>query len=52
MYFDTEDGYNQDNYPDLTPDELITMMKEDFIDTVRKQWDDAEIMEALVVIPD
>ena len=52
MYFDDEDAYSQDNYPDLTEDEIIRMMKEDFIDTVRKQWDDEELMEALVVIPD
>lgn len=52
MYFDDEDSYSQEEYPDLSPDEIVTMMKEDFIDTIRKQWDDEEIMEALVVIPD
>ena len=52
IYFDDEDSYSQEEYPELTPDESIQMMKEDFIDTIRKQWDDEEIMEALVVIPD
>ena len=49
MYFDDEDSYSQEAYPDLTPDEIVTMMKEDFIDTIRKQWDDEEIMEAIEV---
>jgi hypothetical protein len=25
-------------------------MKEDFLDTIRKQWDDQEIMEAIEVV--
>jgi hypothetical protein len=50
MYFDDEDGYSQEDYPDLTPDEIITIMKEDFLDTIRKQWDDEEIMEAIEVV--
>lgn len=50
MYFDEEDSYSQDAYPDLTPDQIITIMKEDFIDTIRKQWNDEEIMEALEVV--
>jgi hypothetical protein len=49
MYFDDEDSYSQEAYPDLTSDEIVTMMKEDFIDTIRKQWDDEEIMEAIEV---
>ena len=49
MYFDTEDGYNQEDYPHLTQEQIIEMMKEDFIDTVRKQWDDEEFKEALEV---
>jgi len=36
MYFDDEDGYSQEDYPELTPDEIITIMKEDFLDTIRK----------------
>jgi hypothetical protein len=52
MYFDDEDAYSQDNYPDLTEDEIIRMMKEDFVDTILKQWSWEELMESLVVIPD
>jgi hypothetical protein len=52
MYFDTEDGYNQESYPDLTEDELITMMKEDFVDTILKQWSWEELMDSLVVTPE
>jgi len=52
MYFDDEDGYSQEDYPELTPDEIITIMKEDFLDTIRKQWDDEEIMEAIEVAND
>jgi len=50
MFFDDEDGYSQEDYPDLTPDEITTIMKEDFIETIRKQWNDDEILEALEVI--
>ena len=49
MYFDDEDGYSQEDYPDLTPDEIIKIMKYDFIDTIQKQWSDEEIMEAIEV---
>jgi len=50
MYFDNEDSYSQEAYPELTPDEIITIMKEDFLDTIRKQWNDEEIMEAIEVV--
>ena len=50
MYFDEEDSYSQEAYPDLTQDQIITIMKEDFLDTIRKQWDDQEIMEAIEVV--
>jgi hypothetical protein len=52
MYFDTEDGYNQETYPDLTPDEIVMMMKEDFLDTILKQWSWEELMETIVVMED
>lgn len=50
MFFDDEDGYSQDDYPDLTPEQIVTIMKEDFVDTIRKQWNDEEILEALEVV--
>jgi hypothetical protein len=48
MYFDEEEYAGM--YPDLSEAELITMFKEDFIDTVQKQWDDEEFKEALEVV--
>ena len=52
MSFDTDDGYNADEYPDLSPEEIIQVMKEDFIDTVYKQWDSQELLDALEVVKD
>ena len=52
MYFDDEDSYSQEAYPDLTPDEIVTMMKEDFVDTILKQWNWEELMEAIEVSND
>lgn len=52
MYFDDEDSYSQEAYPDLTPDEIVTMMKEDFVDTILKQWNWEELMEAIEVVED
>lgn len=48
MYFD-EDEYKS-NYPDLSDEQIITMFKEDFVDTVYKQWTDEDVMEALEVV--
>jgi len=50
MYFD-EDTYF-DEYPDLTENEQVLMMKQDFIDTIVKQWDYDEQMEAIEVADD
>lgn len=50
MYFD-EDTYF-DEYPDLTESEQLLMMKGDFIDTIQKQWDYEEMIEAIEVVKD
>lgn len=50
MYFDDEEY--KSNYPDLSEDEIIRMFKEDFIDTVYKQWTDEDVYEALEVTQD
>jgi hypothetical protein len=52
MYFDTDDGYSAEENPELSPEEIIQMMKEDFIDTVYKQWDSQELLDALEVVKD
>jgi hypothetical protein len=52
MYFDTEYNYSQETHPDLTPDEIVIMMKEDFLDTILKQWSWEELMETIVVMED
>ena len=43
MYFD-EDEYRE-NYPDLDRDDLIRLFKEDFVDTVQKQWTYNDLFE-------
>lgn len=48
MYFDEEEYAGM--YPELSQEQLIVMFKEDFIDTVQKQWDDEEFKEALEVV--
>ena len=48
MYFD-EDEYKS-NYPDLDRDDLITLFKEDFVDTVKKQWTYNDLFESLEVV--
>lgn len=50
MYFDDEEY--KSNYPDLSEDELIRMFKEDFIDTIYKQWTDEEVFYELEVAQD
>ena len=47
MYFD-EDEYRE-NYPDLDRDDLIRLFKEDFVDTVQKQWTYHDLFESLEV---
>ncbi len=47
MYFDDEE-YSS-NYPDLSEDNLIRMFKEDFVETIRKEWNDEEIIDSLEV---
>ena len=50
MYFD-EDEYKS-NYPDLDNDDLITLFKEDFVDTVQKQWTYNDLFESLEIVND
>jgi hypothetical protein len=50
MYFD-EEQYKS-NYPDLSNEEIIRMFKEDFIDTIYKQWTDEDVYESLEVSDD
>ena len=50
MSFDTEDGYSAEEYPELSPQEIIQMMKEDFVDTVYKQYSQEELLDALEVV--
>lgn len=48
MHFDDEtyfDGVDET----LTEDQKIQMMKEDFMDTITKQWTPEEVYEALSV---
>ena len=47
MYFDDEQY--RSNYPDLSEEELVRMFKEDFIDTIYKQWTDEDVYEELQV---
>jgi hypothetical protein len=47
MYFDEEEY--KSNYPDLSDEQLIQMFKEDFTDTVYKQWTDNDVLESLEV---
>lgn len=50
MYFDDEEY--KSNYPDLSEDEIIRMFKEDFIDTIYKQWTEEEVYYELEVAQD
>jgi hypothetical protein len=50
MEFDEQYTYTRDEYPNLSKAELIVMMKEDFMDTVIKQWTDEEFLAALEVV--
>jgi hypothetical protein len=47
MYFDEEEY--KSNYPDLSDEQLIQLFKEDFTDTVYKQWTDNDVLESLEV---
>ena len=47
MYFDDEQY--RSNYPDLSEEEIVRMFKEDFIDTIYKQWTDEDVYEELQV---
>lgn len=50
MYFDDEEYAN--NYPDFSQNELIRLLKQDFLDTLYKQWNETEVYEALEVVND
>ena len=47
MYFD-EEQYKS-NYPDLSDEQIIRMFKEDYIDTIYKQWTQEDVYESLEV---
>ena len=47
MYFDEEEY--KSNYPDLSDEQLIQLFKEDFTDTVYKQWTDTDVLDSLEV---
>ena len=47
MYFD-EEQYKS-NYPDLSDEQIIRMFKEDYIDTIYKQWTEEDVYESLEV---
>jgi hypothetical protein len=50
QYFDDEEY--KSNYPDLSDEQIITMFKEDFIDTIYKQWTKEDVYESLEVVND
>jgi hypothetical protein len=47
LYFD-EEQY-RDIYTEATDEQLIRIFKEDFLDTIRKQFSDEDILNALEV---
>ena len=47
LHFDEQEY--KDNYPDLTDEQIITMFKEDFVDTIHKQWTWQDIYDSLEV---
>lgn len=47
LYFD-EEQY-RDMYPDTSDEQLIRIFKEDFLDTIRKQFSDEDILNTLEV---
>ena len=48
LHFEVADY--MDMYPEATRGDLIAIFKEDFLDTIRKQWTDDEILHSLEVV--
>lgn len=48
LQFDVADY--MDMYPEATREDLIAIFKEDFLDTIYKQWTQDEVLHSLEVV--